>query len=514
MASPHDPAFEAQVYLAFKDILTGSKARLRGIKAVQPIITQHKKRNSIHYLIQTTSKEMVCQSLCRMLNEYVFESEEKARLRFANNPQTAAVVATLPVLEPPPASELTVLPAPNSMSTVVVKSESSDVEAKQEEPESDPVEESQGKLVTPSNRRNKPTDAEPIASSGSDGEALDQQEMETNTPAYYESKYPAETSQLQVSLPFHIQNLVLSRVQAILEYACFHFAKERMPEILQSRQWRCSKAGELNLWVGEFRKRMEAFKNNLNNPEEHDISAYFYMATRMRHMAVHREVVETPFLETLMENALAFCKVLGNAQALAQIESIWNCTKVQIRELESIRYDIVLGLESSLDDIATRRAELDLLEEVSIAKAHGRLDSHHDLACQALEEVLLDRHMVSFAAGKMEIEKEQDEAADDEAASDDAQLSEESEAQPPEEIEGEQEQLPSGVLHTLQQHIKSSALLVQKMLGRLGSSMACLDSMPSRYLLLLPLLYCTAVAYFLESGGMANVWGVLFWSDW
>ncbi|EEU44867.1 uncharacterized protein NECHADRAFT_85044 [Fusarium vanettenii 77-13-4] len=476
MASPHDPIFEEKVYLAFKDIFSGRSAKLRGLKAVQPIVSQNKKRSGVSSLLKSSNHEFVCQSLCRLLNEQIFESEARARLRFAKNPRTAVPPAPMvskpvvpgPVVPKSPASELAFLQAPNSEPGTC------------------------SKMIN--------------ALSESSGDTLEELEPELDTPANYESRYPAETSQLQVSLPLRIQNLILSHMQAILELACFDFATEKMPEILESRKWRCPKAGELNLWVGEFNKRIASFKSNVNNPEGYEISKCFQIATHIRHYAVHRRHLSTTHLQSLVNNAEGLCKILGNGQALAQIESIWGYAQAQISELESLKGEIVLELESSLDDIAARRAELNLLEAASIAKAHDKLNGHHDVASDELEKILLDRQMVLMAAGKVENEKEGDEA--DEL---DDHLSEE--LQPP-EAKVEQYQPPARGLLVLEQRINQSMSLAQKIYNTLNSLPTFLHAFQNSLLLLPYILFGIAAAYILAAGGMEHMWGVLWWGEW
>ncbi|KAJ4201185.1 hypothetical protein NW767_006836 [Fusarium falciforme] len=314
---------------------------------------------------------------------------------------------------------------------------------------------------------------------------------------------------LQVSLPLRIQNLILSGMQAILELACFEFAKEKMPDILDRRKWRCSKAGELNLWVGEFNKRIASFKSNVNNPGGHEISKCFQTATHIRHYAVHRRHLSTADLQSLVNNAEGLCKILGNSQALAQIESIWGYAQAQISKLETLKQDIVVELDSSLDEITARRAELDLLEAARIAKAHDKLNGHHDIASDELEKILLDRQMVLVAAGKGEDKKEGDKADEP-----DALLSEELDAQPPEEAKVEQYQPSSGGLHILQQRIKKNMLLTQKIYNTLSSLPTCLHAVRSSLLLLSPILFGIAAAYILGLGGMEQMWGVLWWGEW
>ncbi|UPK93407.1 hypothetical protein LCI18_004342 [Fusarium solani-melongenae] len=473
MASPHDPIFEEKVYLAFKDIFTGPRAEFRRSKAVLPIVSKYQNHGLVSSLLRTTSQQAVCKSLCHLLKERVFQDKGIATHRFVTNPpiaaqppsESGAVVSDVPVmfdlLEAPPAASL--------ITTDMIKCESSELGATQP---------------------------------GS-------QEMENRVPAPHNSKYPTETSQLQVSLPLRIQNLILSRVQAILELACFEFAKEKMPEILESRKWSCPKAGELNLWVGEFNKRIAVFENNVSNPGGYEISKCFQTATHIRHYAVHRRHLSTTHLQSLINNAEGLCKILGNSQALAQIESIWGYAQAQISELESLKEEIVVELESSLDDIVARRAELDLLEEASIAKAHDKLNGHHDIASDELEKILLDRHMVLMAAGKVDDKKEKDTA--DES---DAHLSEELDAQPLEEAKVEQCQPPSGGLHILQQRIKQSMLLTQKIYNTLSSLPTCPHAVHNSLLLLSSILFSIAAAYILRPSKMERMWSVLWWGEW
>ncbi|RSL75672.1 hypothetical protein CEP52_017834 [Fusarium oligoseptatum] len=247
----------------------------------------------------------------------------------------------------------------------------------------------------------------------------------------------------------------------------------------------------------EFRKRMVAFERNVNNPKRYDIPTHFDTAIEIRHIAVHRGPIDTAQLQTLIKNAIALCEMLGNARALAQVQSIWECAEAQISEMESVRHELAIELESSLDNIAARRAELDLLEEAGIMKALDNLDIHRELVCDELEGILMSRHMVLIAAGKVEGEKEEDN-------------------NPPEKVKGEQQHEPrTGLLYNLKQRIEPSILSTQKMSGRLNPLGACLYSpAPSLHLLLLPLFFGTATAYFLGTGVMEHAWGVFCWCEW
>lgn len=65
---------------------------------------------------------------------------------------------------------------------------------------------------------------------------------------------------LHVYVPIRTQTLILTRIQAILEHACFSFAQEAMPDILEEMQWSCPEAGELNAWAFYFKKRWDTLQ--------------------------------------------------------------------------------------------------------------------------------------------------------------------------------------------------------------------------------------------------------------
>ncbi|SCO82313.1 uncharacterized protein FRV6_06526 [Fusarium oxysporum] len=68
---------------------------------------------------------------------------------------------------------------------------------------------------------------------------------------------PVKALGFHVYVPIRTQTLILTRIQAILEHACFSFAQEAMPDILEETQWSCPEAGELNAWAFYFKKRWE-----------------------------------------------------------------------------------------------------------------------------------------------------------------------------------------------------------------------------------------------------------------
>ncbi|EMT68152.1 hypothetical protein FOC4_h10017223, partial [Fusarium odoratissimum] len=68
---------------------------------------------------------------------------------------------------------------------------------------------------------------------------------------------PVKAPGFHVYVPIRTQTLILTRIQAILEHACFSFAQEAMPDILEKTQWSCPEAGERSAWAFYFKKRWE-----------------------------------------------------------------------------------------------------------------------------------------------------------------------------------------------------------------------------------------------------------------
>lgn len=113
MASSQSLIFEERVYLAFKDIFNkGQRAQLRKAKTVLPIIIKYQNHDPVSSLLKAVNQQAVCEVLCRLLKEEVFQNEEKASRRFANDLRTVLPPAL--VVSEPPALELTFLQAPNS----------------------------------------------------------------------------------------------------------------------------------------------------------------------------------------------------------------------------------------------------------------------------------------------------------------------------------------------------------------------------------------------------------------
>ncbi|KAJ3538400.1 hypothetical protein NM208_g5920 [Fusarium decemcellulare] len=398
-----DGEFKRQVYLAFKDIFKGPRAGFRKPRAVLPLIYEYKDQEPIRVLLATHSADAICQTLCCLLMDRLFTSEERARLWFLHK--------DLPLPLPSPPATIFQPPQLSSWDFTLSRELASWIQALSEKSR-DTKSENKQEAGVANDRDNEETDtASPVVDDASDQESS---EGGSNSP------------KLDVYVPFTVEHLLLSRVQSLLEYAAFYYAQEHMPSVIEDNDWPCPTAGELNLWVPEFRKYLGISESKPPNSEgAREINDILKSAVRIRHIAVHRECVDIEQLQRLLDHAEKLCTIL---------DSVF------------------------LDDIAARRAELDALEKTSIEEAHEKLDNDHTTACDVLEDMLLERDLVLFCTGKLIDDEDEDE--DEGKHESDA----EQDAEPKEEEQNTKPEKPSLQHHTLdrfKQSITSTLMFPQ-----------------------------------------------------
>ncbi|RGP78022.1 ubiquinol-cytochrome-c reductase cytochrome c1 [Fusarium longipes] len=149
---------------------------------------------------------------------------------------------------------------------------------------------------------------------------------------------PANAQDDYVCLPLPVQMSILSKMQNIMEHACYIFAQQHLPQILIKKGWDCPEAGELNLWMHNF-----GAGNNVQTlislAQTYCISvpvpALMESAKQIRHTAVHRNKVTVPHLVMLMDHAVAFGTILGVSDDLNKLTEIRSFAKMKITQLEN-----------------------------------------------------------------------------------------------------------------------------------------------------------------------------------
>ncbi|KAF5021769.1 hypothetical protein F66182_6219 [Fusarium sp. NRRL 66182] len=158
------------------------------------------------------------------------------------------------------------------------------------------------------------------------------------------------TASCGISLPPRSQVLILSRMQSILEHACFRFARDSMQEILEETGWTCPELGELSVWVHYLKlgsDRLQCLGRERVQGRIH-LSGLFYSVSQIRHAAVHRRTMDVEMLQTLIDDAVTFCAILGVPAALEALQTIQATTKEHVQDLSNQLLEVGKKLDEML----------------------------------------------------------------------------------------------------------------------------------------------------------------------
>jgi hypothetical protein len=77
-----NPPDERLVYLAFKNVFKGANAQVRRPKKIRDLVQEYEDQSSIRDLIQEHTFDKVCHVAKGLLEQQIFESTLKAKIRF------------------------------------------------------------------------------------------------------------------------------------------------------------------------------------------------------------------------------------------------------------------------------------------------------------------------------------------------------------------------------------------------------------------------------------------------
>ncbi|KAM0381267.1 hypothetical protein ACHAPY_005471 [Fusarium culmorum] len=151
-------------------------------------------------------------------------------------------------------------------------------------------------------------------------------------------KQPAAKQNQGVFLGLPVQAFVLTKIQTLLEHACYTFAEQWLPHILFENGWDCPEAGELNVWMHHFNFNVERM-TLCHVAQEHgmkeSLSDVMHSAKEIRHNAVHRNRVEINELAIHMDHAVDLCTILGVQEDLDKVKAIRDYAKTEIDSLQA-----------------------------------------------------------------------------------------------------------------------------------------------------------------------------------
>ncbi|KAI0538482.1 hypothetical protein GGR58DRAFT_526058 [Xylaria digitata] len=339
---------ERVVYLALKNVFKGENAKVRQLKAVRKLVSKSQNDTDVSDIIKAHNIDIVCNTARALLAEEIFESTLKAKIRFPE------------VFDVSPAQS--------------AEREASEAEAAI----------SEANAIKGAVQRYADEVQDPI----SRADVAETESVET----YHEPKPPAVKSThavpslFPIYLPLRTQHRILTKVQSILEDACFDFGQRVMPEVLKKNQWACSEAAELNLWAVEFLQYQgKLFDKTVDVGMP--LAKLFRSIADIRHTAVHRIYISAKGLEHFLLNAESLVTLLGDATRLKSLADLRRTVQQAIEELEGNKHVLSSKLTETLKRIAAQRAELDRAEEAAITDMMREDGEYQAFAGKNLEEI-------------------------------------------------------------------------------------------------------------------------------
>lgn len=173
---------------------------------------------------------------------------------------------------------------------------------------------------------------------------------------------------------------ILIKTQEVLESACFRFAENAMPDILEKRDWQCPESAELNLWAVEFLKRLKSFgKRAYRAPSpSKPLKELLPSIAQIRHHAVHRIPVTAKELEQFMVDGETLAQIFEDQSAIDVMSRAKDQVQKAAAEMENRKNMLETRLTKILQEVADKRAELARIEAEAIADMQ-RKDKEYQL---------------------------------------------------------------------------------------------------------------------------------------
>ncbi|KIW40879.1 uncharacterized protein PV06_06492 [Exophiala oligosperma] len=348
---------ERVVYLALKEIFKGADAQVRKAKKVREIVQKARNSIDVRDLIQQHNIENVCSVIKTLLEKQIFESTLKAKIRFPE------------VFEISPAQS----------------AERSASEAEAARLEADAI-----KSASVYQNGNTATgDSHHVHLFGDKASRTDLHEART---ALRKRPFPQTSVQVPplypVYLPYQTQHRLLSKVQGILENACYDFGSREMKDIIEKEGWDCPECVELNVWARTLLVKKDLFPPvDLENLGQ-QFSELTNSISQLRHTVVHRLRINANGLERFLADAEALTKLLHDDNSTRSLARLRRDTQTSIDELKRNKDLLESRLNLKLKQISDQRLELDRHEQSVVDEMLKADKEYYLLAGGTLDEAI------------------------------------------------------------------------------------------------------------------------------
>jgi hypothetical protein len=363
---------ERSVYLALKGVFKGKDALVRQEKKVRALIQKQKDQADIKHLIQEYTIVRLSQTAKALLKDRIFESTLKAKERF---PEVFEVSA-----------DQTAERAISELATA--KNEDAAIQSVAEGHQ-DKCEQSVEKLASDNFDQSTKPGMLTCEAQYPKAEKKNPATQEILAPNHTKSNR-AGASLYPVYFPFQVQHRLLNRVQSILENACYAFARNKFPSILQQEGWDCAEAVELNRWSRVFlTHQSELDTTDLDTTDlAKSLCNILNSIAQLRHTAVHRLRLTANRTLQFIVHSESLVKLLHDDAALDVISGIRRHVQFSIGEMERNKDLLELQMVNTKAHFAAKKAELDAQERQALEFTNKEDKEYTAFAGASLEQAL------------------------------------------------------------------------------------------------------------------------------
>ncbi|KAK1465716.1 ubiquinol-cytochrome-c reductase cytochrome c1 [Colletotrichum melonis] len=161
-------------------------------------------------------------------------------------------------------------------------------------------------------------------------------------------------------LSYEAQHALFTKIQNLLEKACFDYAKQAHPKILEGGQWDSPECVELQKWMWIFKSEVfDTFRAETVPLPHIDWHAFFESIKQIRHKAVHREVLCVADVKAYLADAESLAKLLRQDECLAKLGLLREEMEMVLAISERKKDGLTVKYQAKFDEIGVRRKELD-----------------------------------------------------------------------------------------------------------------------------------------------------------
>ncbi|KAF5975338.1 hypothetical protein FCOIX_7726 [Fusarium coicis] len=202
-----------------------------------------------------------------------------------------------------------------------------------------------------------------------------------------------QTARLSVSS----QHELLVDLQKYLERACYTYAREHMPDVLEEQCWGCAEAAQLSDWMKQFLCQRNNFGTVVNDEE---LEKLFQPGFEIRNAAVRRYDMQSDEMMKLLVDAERLLGVLQVEKYQHLVRNLRLKVEKAVNELIREESQWKIRLEKKLAYIAAEQAKLNDMKRAIIVENENSMKESQEVAESEIREAL-DKAEVTF---KTEIE--------------------------------------------------------------------------------------------------------------